>query len=215
MFTGLIETVGTIKQLRSRGNYTVLEIESSIPAAEIAIGESIACDGSCLTVVQRDDSQNIFTVEASQETAAKTILASYRVGSSLNLERSLKVGDRLGGHFVSGHVDTVGQVESLKQVGESLVLAISHGNAFDPLVVEKGSIAIMGVSLTVNSCRSGWFEVNLIPHTVGETNLSEIGRGQGQSVNLEFDLIGKYIVKMQQAGQGSGLKLDTLIKSGW
>lgn len=213
MFTGLIETVGTIKELHSRGNYTVLRIASSIPVVEISIGESIACDGSCLTVVQKDDSQNLFTVEASQETASKTILASYRVGSSLNLERSLKMSDRLGGHFVSGHIDGIGQVDAVRQVGESLVMAITHDNAFDPLVVEKGSIAIMGVSLTVNTCRAGWFEVNLIPHTVGETNLSETG--QGQRVNLEFDLIGKYIVKMQQAGQDTGLKLNTLIKSGW
>ncbi|RKX25378.1 MAG: riboflavin synthase, partial [Candidatus Zixiibacteriota bacterium] len=154
MFTGLIETTGTIEKLTSRGDYTVMTIASSFPHDELVIGESISCDGACLTVIEK--AIGGFVVEASHETTARTVLSQYRVGARLNLERALKVGSRLGGHFVSGHVDTVGVVDYIKLVGESIELAVRFDSEFDAWVIEKGSIAINGVSLTINRTSSGW-----------------------------------------------------------
>lgn len=211
MFTGLIETVGRVEALRSRGNYTVLTISSSIPTEKIVTGESIACSGPCLTVI--DKNADCVVVEASQETIARTALKHLKTGAALNLERALQVGSRLGGHFVSGHIDCPGLVDYLKPVGESLELAVKFDAAFDPFVIDKGSIAIDGVSLTVNQTRSGWFSVNLIPHTAKETTLHALK--SGALVNLEFDLIGKYIVKMNTAASKGGLTVDTILKSGW
>ena len=211
MFTGIIETVGTIKDLRTRGNYRVLTIASSLPLDQIQLGESIACDGSCLTVVAVN--KDAFVVEASQETIARTTLGAYKTGQKINLERALAVGSRLGGHFVSGHIDDTGTVDYIRPVGESIELAIGYDSRFDPFVIEKGSIAINGVSLTVNQCRPGWFAVNIIPHTVKATTLTDIKAGD--RLNLEFDLIGKYIVKMAGGKNTTGLTKDKLFESGW
>lgn len=211
MFTGLIETVGRVEALSSRGNYTVLTVSSSIPTDQIVIGESIACSGPCLTVIEKG--KDGFVVEASQETIEKTTLKSIKTGAALNLERALQVGSRLGGHFVSGHIDCTGTLDYLKPIGDSLELAVKFDAAFDPFVIDKGSIAIDGVSLTVNRTRSGWFSVNLIPHTAKETTLQALKNSA--SVNLEFDLIGKYIVKMNTAASKGGLTVDTILKSGW
>ncbi|MCP4684522.1 MAG: riboflavin synthase [bacterium] len=211
MFTGLIETVGRIEALKSRGNYTVITVSSAIPTEQITIGESIACDGACLTVTSIEADR--FVVEASQETAEKTTLRRFRVGGYLNLERALQVGSRLGGHFVSGHIDSTGTVDFFKPVGDSLELAVKYDADFDPYVIDKGSVAINGVSLTVNRTRSGWFSVNLIPHTARETTLDKLS--SGSPVNLEFDLIGKYVVKMKTASSKGGLTVDTILNSGW
>lgn len=211
MFTGLIETVGTLRDLRARDNYLVFTIESSLPSRELRIGESIACDGACLTVVGIGDGS--FTVEGSQETVARTIAGAYAPGSLINLERALQVGSRLGGHMVSGHVDDTGIVEHLRPVGESLELALHFDPEFDPLVIEKGSIAINGVSLTVNQTRPGRLSVNLIPHTANATTLRDLT--PGRRVNLEFDLIGKYVLKAAGHTGRKGLTIDKLLESGW
>jgi riboflavin synthase len=211
MFTGLIQAVGTISAVGRRGNYRILTVASELADNTIRIGESIACDGACLTVVKQRTGS--FVVEASQETARRTILADYRNGARINLERALQVGDRLGGHFVMGHVDTVGRVDYCRSVGESLEIALAYGESYDSLVIEKGSIAINGVSLTVNEVKPGWLSVNVIPHTVGETTIGDI-RG-GRRVNLEFDMIGKYVLKSQGKGPAGSLTLDKLRESGW
>jgi riboflavin synthase len=211
MFTGLIETVGTIKELRTRGDYRILSVAGTFANDNPAPGESIACDGACLTVVSTD--KGVFEVEASQETAKRTILSSYTAGSRINLERALKVGGRLGGHFVSGHVDDTDVVDYVRPIGQSLELAVRFDPHFDKLVIDKGSIAINGVSLTVNACRPGWFNVNLIPFTVKETTL---GLLQGSHrVNLEFDMIGKYVLKIQENRTNNALTREKLIESGW
>ncbi len=211
MFTGLIETVGLSKTIVARGNYSLLTVTSKLPLGEIAIGESIACNGACLTVVAKG--RDNFAVELSQETAARVDLTRYRVGQKINLERALRMGDRLGGHLVSGHIDTTGEVDYLKTVGESLELSVRFDPEFDLLVIDKGSIAIDGVSLTINSQQSGRLSVNLIPHTRRETNLSELKAGM--VVNVEFDMIGKYLMKRQQLGAARGLTSEILFESGW
>lgn len=210
MFTGLIEAVGTLKHVGSRGNYRVLTITAPF-APELGDGESIACDGACLTVV--DKRGDTFIVEVSQETSARTILDTYASGAKINLERAMRADSRLGGHMVAGHVDTTGTVEHLTPVGESLELAVAFDQQFDPYVIEKGSIAINGVSLTVNAVRPGWLTVNLIPYTVELTTLGHLKAGD--RVNLEFDMIGKYIVKLSLSYQQRGLTLDKLRESGW
>ena len=211
MFTGLIETVGTIKELRARGDHRILSVACKFANDNSAPGESIACDGACLTVVSID--KGLFEVEASQETAKRTILSSYTVGSRINLEQALKVGGRLGGHFVSGHVDDTGVVDYVRPIGQSLELAVRFDPHFDKLVIDKGSIAINGVSLTVNACRPGWFNVNLIPFTVKETTLGLLQ--SGHRVNLEFDMIGKYVLKIQGNRTNNTLTREKLIESGW
>ncbi len=211
MFTGLIEQTGRIRKIALRSNYRVLTIGAEGMSGELQIGESIACDGACLTVVSSDQSQ--FVVEASQETAARTILDSYQVGSEINLERAVQLGERLGGHMVSGHVDTVGEIARLRQVGESLEVDISFDTAFAPLVIEKGSIAINGISLTVNTVNPGRLSVNIIPHTLQATTVKTMK--QGAKVNVEFDLIGKYILKSSGLAPKKGLTRDKLIESGW
>lgn len=211
MFTGLIETTGQLLSIRPRSNYKLLSIQAQFDSGEIVPGESIACDGVCLTVVSF--SQGEFVVEASQETTACSIVRNYKTGHRINLERALKVGDRLGGHFVSGHVDCIGKISMAKTLGDSFRLEVNHGSRFDPLVIEKGSIAINGLSLTVNKCRSGWLSVNIIPHTIKETTIGDLTKGE--DVNLEFDMIGKYVTRLSGDKQNSGLTLDKLKESGW
>jgi riboflavin synthase len=211
MFTGIIETVGTLERVEDRDNYRILSIRSDLPTDEIVLGESIACDGACLTVT--DTTRNAFAVEASQETVARTIVEGYRQGSRIHLERGLKVGSRLGGHFVSGHVDDRGEIDSSRMIGQSREIAVRFDSRFDPLVIEKGSIAINGVSLTINEVRSGWMSVNIIPYTLDETTLGDLA--PGHRVNLEFDLIGKYVLKSGLLKEKKTLTIDKLIESGW
>ncbi|MDH4158152.1 MAG: riboflavin synthase [candidate division Zixibacteria bacterium] len=211
MFTGIIEATGTVRTVEKRGNYRVLSITAPTVTDELRVGDSIACDGACLTVVSC--SSKTFVVEASQETVGTTILNGYRAGSIINLERALKVGDRLGGHFVSGHVDGTGRVQSIRDVGESVELAVTFDARFDEMVVEKGSIAINGISLTVNSVRSGWLSVNLIPHTVRVTSLGKLN--PGDLVNVEFDLIGKHVIKVTGKTPQGRLTKEKLRESGW
>jgi riboflavin synthase len=211
MFTGLIETVGKIDSISNRRNYKVLSIKPINSFDNIELGESIAIDGTCLTVVSFD--KNSFTVEASQETIKKTILGQYRSSTSVNLERALKVGDRIGGHMISGHVDDIGTVSKIEASGDSIIIGIEFNKLYDNLVIEKGSIAIDGISLTVNSCKSGYFEINIIPHTSESTTINFYKNGR--EVNLEFDMIGKYINKMNNKTKNKSLTKKKLIESGW
>ncbi len=176
----------------------------------VHVGDSICCDGACLTIVSI--SANRFSLQVSAETVARTIVSSYVVGSRINLERALRMGDRLDGHLVSGHVDGVGKVDEVRPIGDSILLAVAHDSAFDQFVIEKGSIAVNGVSLTVNRTDSGRLTANLIPHTVSRTTLGSLSRGN--QVNLEFDMIGKFVAK-QTGGRRSSLSVQRLIESGW
>ena len=153
------------------------------------------------------------STSALSQTEAHTILKTYSKGSRINLERAIQVGARLGGHFVTGHVDCVGTVESLKTVGDSLQINLKYDNCYDKFVIDKGSVALNGISLTVNEKSSGLLSVNLIPHSVANTTVSEWQKGD--LINIEFDMIGKYILNINQDKKNNTLTKDKLFESGW
>jgi len=211
MFTGLIENVGSVTDIRKRGDYRLLTITAAFKDEPIRIGESIAVDGACLTVIEF--AKDRFVVEASSETFDRTILGGYQAGSKVNLERAARLGDRLGGHLVSGHIDDRGEVEVISRKGGSSEISIRFDSRYDDLVIEKGSIAINGISLTINSAAPGRLSVNIIPHTARETTSEEMN--MGDPVNIEFDMIGKYIVRAQERTRQGTLSVEKLINSGW
>lgn len=193
MFSGIVEDIGTLQALEKKDKGVFLRVEvRKIDVGELVLGESVAVNGVCLTVVSVDEGS--FSVDASHETLRRTNFSDLRAGSEVNLERSLRVGDRMGGHIVTGHVDGVGTVGSITPVGESRVFSFSFPAALAKYVVEKGSVAVDGVSLTVNSVKGTEFSVNIIPYTLRETTFSEFRRGR--KVNIECDIIGKYVEKM-------------------
>jgi len=211
MFTGIIETVGKVAGIETKGNYRMLTVEPRKMFDNLELGESIAVDGCCLTVTEFD--KRTFTAEASQESLSLTIIGNYEIGSSVNLERALTAGSRLGGHFVQGHVDCIGKLIEIKQIGESLVAGVEYPGEFGPYLVAKGSIAISGISLTVNELEGNRFWVNIIPHTSGNTTVESWKAGD--KLNLEFDIIGKYIARQMAAVNRKELTIDKLIEAGW
>jgi riboflavin synthase len=192
MFTGLVEGVGEITGMRRMAEGLRLAVAPPFPVAELALGESVAVSGACLTVVKMEG--RAFQVEVSPETLARSTLASKKVGDRVNLERALRLGDRLGGHLVTGHVDGLGVLKERRQGPEHLELTFEMPASLAPLVIEKGSIAVDGVSLTVNSVTGTAFSVNIIPYTAKDTNLD--GLKVGDRVNLETDIIGKYVARL-------------------
>jgi riboflavin synthase len=195
MFTGLIEDIGTVVRWRRRRNAGVLTFTTRRPLKEVGIGSSIAVNGVCLTVVEKSRAQ--LTVEVSPETLARTNLGQLAKDEPLNLERPLRWKDRLGGHFVTGHVDGVGTVVTAQKKGEYTFFQFCVSADLYPLLVPKGSVAVDGVSLTVNDCQSSRFSVAIIPFTLKNTNLR--GRRVGDKVNIETDVIGKYVQKFARA----------------
>lgn len=198
MFTGIITDKGRVRAI-SRPGDTLIEIDTSYDVARIAIGASIACSGPCLTVVRRGvtDGQGWFAVEASAETLSKTTIGDWRTGTTVNLERALRVGDELGGHIVSGHVDGVGTVLSITPEGQSWRFKFQAPGELMRYIAHKGSIAIDGVSLTVNEVEGDTFGVNIIPHTFAETTFG--GMTQGQRINLEIDALARYVERIRTA----------------
>ncbi len=211
MFTGIIEAVGRVVKITSRENYLIFSIAHSFPLNELKSGESVSCDGACLTIVSFDAKQ--FTVEVSQETIARTICRDYQKDTCINLERAVRAGDRLDGHFVTGHIDNIATVSEIEKLGESLGVTVKYSEDFDKFVVEKGSIALNGVSLTVNQTGNGWCAVNLIPYTIEQTNLRELQ--VNDKINIEFDLIGKYAAKSALIQNQNTLTFAKLKESGW
>jgi riboflavin synthase len=193
MFTGLVEDVGTVARADRRSDALVLAVRPTrIPLTELAIGESVCHDGACLTVT--DIGRETFSVLAGAETLARTTLGGLRVGKRINLERSLKVGDRLGGHWVTGHVDGTGELAARRDLGSNLVLVVRTPQPLLRYIVEKGSIAIAGVSLTVNAVDAETFSVAIIPHTRDMTSLGDLTIGD--RVNLETDILAKHVEKL-------------------
>jgi riboflavin synthase len=192
MFTGLIQDVGKVERAEWRGDSVELAIApQGLDAAGLELGESIAIDGICLTVTAREVGR--FRVLAGPETLARTTVAGLRPGVRVNLERALRASDRLGGHMVAGHVDGVGEIASRRQVGLAVDIQIRAPREVLRYVVEKGSIAVDGISLTVNRVDEHAFGVSLIPHTLAKTTLGD--KHPGAKLNLEVDMVAKYVEK--------------------
>lgn len=191
MFTGLIEDVGTIESLRFNKKSAVLNVKTRLPLRSMELGASVAINGACLTLVRK--ARSMFTVDVSPETLKRTSLGILGGGSLVNLERPLRLQDRLGGHWVTGHVDGIGRVQSIDTRGEFTFVTFGVAPQLGTLLVSKGSVAVDGISLTVNECGRRHFSVAIIPFTLQHTNLRV--RRVGDKVNLEADLIGKYVQK--------------------
>ncbi len=197
MFTGIITDIGTIRSHEQRGDLRLV-IGCGYAMDSVAIGASIACSGACLTVVDKGD--DWFAVDLSAETVSRTAPGLWQQGGRLNLERALKVGDELGGHIVTGHVDAVGRVAGVRSEGDSTRLDILAPAELAPFIAEKGSITVDGVSLTVNSVADQpagdvAFGLNIIPHTAEVTTLGDLA--EGDAVNLEIDTMARYLQRMQ------------------
>ncbi len=197
MFTGIVADVGTIVDKQDReGGMRLRFATNSLGMADVQVGDSIAANGVCLTVIKIEG--NNFTVDVSRETLSCTVGLEQQ-GAHVNLEKALRLADRLGGHLVSGHVDGVGEVLEFTDLGESWKLTVCAPQALAKYIAAKGSITINGVSLTVNQVEGAVFSVNLIPHTLEETTLKELQAGA--KVNLEIDLIARYVERMMTAGK--------------
>lgn len=188
MFSGIIEALGHVAAFERRGDDAVLTVEGGLDPAELVLGESVATNGVCLTV--RDVTKTGFVADLSRETLERSTLGHLVPGARLNLERSLRVGDRISGHFVFGHVDTVGTIVSFEPEGEGQRLTISHPPDFGRYVADKGSVAVDGISLTVCAPQGNRFSIALIPHTLEVTTLGN--RAAGDLVNLEADMLARY-----------------------
>jgi len=193
MFTGIVTDVGRVRSIERRGDVR-FTIETGFDVADLPVGASVACAGVCLTVVAVLD--GAFAVDASAETLSRTTLGGWREGSRVNLERALRVGDELGGHITTGHVDAVGRVVGITPDGDSLRMEFEVPKPLARFVAEKGSICIDGVSLTVNAVDGPRFGVNIIPHTREHTTLGALR--PGDAVNVEIDILARYVARLAE-----------------
>lgn len=217
MFTGLVMGMGRIEAADNRGAETRFRIRTLFTLTDIELGESIAVNGVCLTV--ETFGENWFTAYASRETMSVTSLGDLKVGSTVNLERAMAIGDRFGGHIVSGHVDCLAKVAEVRPAGESKTYKLTFNAANGKYVIPKGSITLDGISLTVNDCGPDWLEVNIIPETQKTTTIS--GWTAGTKVNMETDIIGKYVERMvtpwvtEKKEEKSKITMEYLAKHGF
>lgn len=214
MFTGLIEAMGKVVKVERSGVSARLTVSAPLPQDEIAMGDSIAVNGVCLTVVAKGG--ELFTFDVSPETLDRTAFRGFKASSPVNLERAMRLSDRLGGHIVSGHVDCVATISERRELSGNILLQFHIPSSSARYVVEKGSVAIDGISLTVNSVSDDGFSVNIIPHTALKTTL--LGKRTGDEVNIETDILGKYVERLlasPKIGGGEGLTLELLAKNGF
>jgi riboflavin synthase len=210
VFTGLIEDVGIIEALRFRNGSAVLTVKTHLPTRSLALGASVAVNGACLTVIKK--SKNAFTVDVSPETLKRTSLDSLRIGSFVNLEQPMRLQARLGGHLVTGHIDGTGVISAIRKEGQFTGFTFRVPARLGRFLVLKGSVAVDGISLTVNDCRRDRFSVAIIPFTLQHTNLR--GRRVGDKVNIETDLIGKYVHRfLEKTGDTSQTGADRVFDS--
>ncbi len=211
MFTGIIEEKGKVKSIKHGAKSAVLEIEATKIMDDVKLGDSIAVNGVCLTVTSITSSG--FTADVMAETIRRSSLGKLISGSYVNLERAMAANGRFGGHIVSGHIDGTGTVIDVKREDNAVWYTIQVDKKLLKYIVEKGSIAIDGISLTVAAVTDSYFKVSIIPHTLSETVLAE--RTKGSIVNIENDIIGKYVEKMTTKSSSGGLTMETLISNGF
>lgn len=215
MFTGLIEDLGTVRELRRESSRVRLTVGTTIPAAELRLGDSVAVNGICLTVVAIGDGS--FTADVSPETLERTTLGEAAPGRRVNLERALRLSDRLGGHLVSGHIDAIATITERLQENNAVRFTFRLPAVVNRYVAEKGSVAIDGISLTVNAVTEETFSVAIIPHTLAMTTLQE--KKSGDRVNIETDLVARYLARLLGVDgakpAGGSLSLEFLAKHGF
>ncbi len=212
MFTGLIEDTGRVVAFERRSAAGVLRIETVLPQDEITLGDSLAVNGACLTVTAKGGTA--LTFDVSPETIDKTTFRTLRPGNIVNLERALRLGERLGGHIVTGHIDCCATLSKTETLSGNRVLEFSLPAENARYLVEKGSVTIDGISLTVNVVDNNSFSVNIIPHTLAKTTLASLKIGE--VVNIETDIIGKYVERLVQPWKNSGgLSIKTLAENGF
>ncbi len=204
MFTGIIENKGKVLKVDHRGEMKRLTLDVPFDLTEMQLGDSININGVCLTVVEKRG--RAISVDLSPESLQRTTLARVKEADQVNLERALRLSDRLGGHIVTGHIDGIGTIIERRIDGNSLYLKVRIPQAVTPYVVQKGSIAIDGISLTVNEFREDWVRLTLIPYTLGKTTLIE--KKVGEEVNVEADVLGKYVEKVLDRGRGTSKGID-------
>jgi riboflavin synthase len=213
MFTGLIESLGELVSIEKKGASGTLTLKTALPLEEIAIGASVAVNGACLTVIRKGGGTLSFDV--SPETVERTALRNLKGGAPVNLERAMRLSDRLDGHLVSGHVDCVATVSERRESSNNIVFSFRFPAAFAKYIAAKGSVAIDGISLTVNSVGPDVFSVNVIPHTAAKTTL--INKRVGDEVNIETDLICRYLERLlgEKDTKEGGVSLELLAKNGY
>jgi len=218
MFTGLAEGLGRIKGIRRMQDHMQVSVSPLFEMSGCKLGDSVSVSGACLTVSQMEG--DTVHMDVSGETLKRTTLGALKQGDVVNLERALRLSDRLGGHLVLGHVDGMGKILKKEARNNSWALKIEIHEALSRYIIEKGSIAVDGISLTINACEKTFFEVNIIPHTGEQTTL--LKKNVGDPVNVETDLIGKYVEKLlisrpsePEGGKSSGISLEALLKYGF
>jgi riboflavin synthase len=204
MFTGIVENKGKVLKVDHRGEMKRLTLDVPFDLTEMQLGDSININGVCLTVVEKRD--RTISVDLSPESLQRTTLARVKEADQVNLERALRLSDRLGGHIVTGHIDGIGTIIERRIDGNSLYLKVRIPQTVTPYVVQKGSIAIDGISLTVNEFREDWIRLTLIPYTLEKTTLIE--KKVGEEVNVEADVLGKYVEKVLDRGRGTSKGID-------
>ena len=212
MFTGLIEATGRVTVCEKRSAAAVLSVAVDLPVSEITIGDSVAVNGACLTVTAKRDAT--LTFDVSPETLAGTTIGNLRSGQTVNLERALKLGDRMGGHIVTGHIDCKGKMTRISENSGNHVLDFSLPPEHARYLITKGSVAINGISLTVNTVTATGFSVNIIPLTYLSTTLAALKIGE--DINIETDIIGKYVERLTSPWKsGGGLSMKILAENGF
>ena len=216
MFTGIIEGLGTISAIHPSGRGSRISVISDFDLTGTRIGDSIAVNGACLTAVSLQASQ--LTVDVSPETLKRSVLGRIKLGERVNLERALRLSDRLDGHLVSGHIDGMGTLRERKTLANAIIITFGVGQSLSRYMIEKGSVAVDGTSLTINRCDSSTFEVSIIPHTAGLTTVGF--KKVGDAVNIETDILGKFVARLLTEGKnessgGKILGIETLAKHGF
>ncbi len=209
MFTGIIEEMGIVSRVTKKGEDVLLEIDTLMSLGDVKIGDSISVSGACLTVTNKTG--NSFAVDVSAETLSKTTLKKLKKGDRTNLEKSLSMNGLLGGHIVLGHVDCVGKICEKSVKSNSLIFGVEIDSVFNKYLVEKGSVTVDGISLTVNRCERNRFYVNIVPHTARVTTLGF--KMIGDQVNIETDILGKYVEKLLHRNEG--IDMTFLVEHGF